>query len=68
MKKKYIQSIIVPFLYGNQEKGAQSPLFDLLKALDREQSQIGFFSPKIISYHHACSTCSELPFDISSMI
>ena len=34
----------------------------------REHSQIGFFSAKTPIFLHACTTCSELSFNISTMV
>ena len=61
------------FLDGNSEIGAQvrSNLYYLicLRRLNSSgQSQIGFFSLKRPIFLHACTTCSELPSNISTMI
>ena len=44
-------------------------LFNLIKGIrsDQEQSQIGFFFPKRLIFFYECATCSELPYDISTM-
>ena len=46
-------------------------LFYLFKAFDKieKKEQIGFFSSsKRPIFPHACTTCSELPFNVTTMI
>ena len=65
MYKMYMigQILLVLTLDGNSEIGepVRSNLCSLIceRQLDREQSQIGFFSPKRRISLHACAICSE---------
>ena len=67
---------MVLILDGNSELGAHARsnlcystcLINRFFQLDRKQSRIGLFSLKSSIFPHACATCSELPYDISTMI
>ena len=68
---KHLVPATVLILDGSSELGAQeqSLLFDLSKAFDRQQSQIGhFFLPKKHIFLHVCETCSEVPFNTSTSV
>ena len=77
-KKKYffgevffIHAVVPKVLVfdGNSEVSAHvRSNFFYLNCLDREQSQIVFFSLKRPTFLHACTTCSKLPSNISTMV
>ena len=58
---------MVLLLDGNSEIVAEKFLiFDLFKAFNSITTD--FFSPKRPIFLHACATCSELPFNISTLL
>ena len=61
---------MVHMLDGNSKVDAQSLLFDLFKAFDLSERShnLDFFSAKRPIILHVCATCSEQPFQISTMV
>ena len=69
LRSPAVNSIVALILDGNSDIGAHVRPFVLFKAFDwiENSDKLYFFSAKRPIYLHACTTCSELPSEISTM-
>ena len=67
-KKNILDQWLVHGTYIRWYQRKRCAFSDFFKALDREQSQIEFFSPKTPIFIHSCEKYSELPFYRSTFV